>query len=284
VDTIYITSDPWRAEVAESAGVDRIMVDLEILGKPERQPFGNTVISGHSLSDVRRVRSSLNKALLLVRINPVHEQTRDEIRACIEEGADILMLPMFSNSAEVGTFVDSVDGRTRTCLLLETAAALARINEILDVGGVDEVHIGLNDLHLSLKLDFMFEILSGGLADYMAQIFRGRGIKFGIGGVARLGGGLLSAELVLSEHVRLGSTQVILSRNYGQIFKEYPPDAAAAVFRDEVTCLRKLVQHLSTLGQRELEATSMLFKREVTKIVSQATMQRQHRIAVQTVC
>ena len=37
---------------------------------------------------------------------------------------------------------------------------------------------------------------------------------FGFGGVARIGQGELSAEWVLSEHVRLGSSWVILSRAF----------------------------------------------------------------------
>ncbi len=280
METIYITNDPWRAQVAESAGVDRVMVDLEIIGKRERQPFGNTVISEHSLSDVRRLRSILKKAQLLVRINPPHEGMEDEIRDCLAEGADILMLPMFSNKQEVSAFVGWVGGRARTCLLLETAPALARIGEILETGGIDEVHLGLNDLHLALKLDFMFEVVSGGLADYMARIVHKQGIKLGIGGVARLGQGLLSAELVLSEHVRLGSTQVILSRDYGNIFNQHSPEAAPDVFRNEVQKLQAHVEHLRSLPPADLDANARALQSQVAVIASQIAARRGGRAAV----
>ena len=39
-------------------------------------------------------------------------------------------------------------------------------------------------------------------------------IKFGIGGIARAGEGIVSPEYILGEHVRLGSDAVILSRTF----------------------------------------------------------------------
>ena len=52
-----------------------------------------------------------------------------------------------------------VNKRVKTCLLLETSQALCRLDDILTLEGIDEIHIGLNDLHLSMGLDFMFELL-----------------------------------------------------------------------------------------------------------------------------
>jgi 2-keto-3-deoxy-L-rhamnonate aldolase RhmA len=267
MDTIFITNDSWRAQVAEQAGVDRVMVDLEIIGKSERQKNFDTLISRHSLSDVKRLRSVLNRSLLMVRINPMHEHTRDEIYACTAAGADILMLPMINHPAEASRFVQVVAGRSKTCLLLETGAALARLGDIISVSGIDEVHIGLNDLHLALKLDFMFEVMSGGLIDYMVQTIRDRGLRFGIGGVARLGHGLVSPELILSEHVRLGSSQVILSRDYNRIFDECGEEAIVGEFRREMEELQRCVKQLREL-EPQLQATnSRKLKFSVDKIV-----------------
>src|SRR6516165_2639041 len=142
MDTILITNDSWRAQAAEQAGVDRIMVDLEIMGKGERQKNLDTLISRHSVSDVARLRSVLGRALLMVRVNPIHNHTRDEVDACTAAGAKILMLPMFNHPAEVRQFIQIVGGRARICLLLETGTALARLHDIISVPGIDEVHIG----------------------------------------------------------------------------------------------------------------------------------------------
>ena len=132
-----------------------------------------------------------------------------------------------------------VGGRVGTSLLLETPAAVERIGEIVRVGGVEEVHLGLNDLHLAMGLDFMFELLSGGIVANCAEILRAHNIKFGFGGVARLGTGMLPAALILAEHQRLGSTQVILSRDFWAVFED-AHDAADATARlsNEVARIR----------------------------------------------
>lgn len=98
--------------------------------------------------------------------------------------------------------------------MIETAAALARIDKILAVPDVDEIFIGLNDLHISMGLTFMFELLSDGLVEYIADKCNKAGIPFGFGGIARIGEGDLPSDYILGEHVRLGSTSVILSRTF----------------------------------------------------------------------
>jgi len=269
MDTIFITNDELRAKTADEAGVDRIMVDLEVLGKPERQRGLDTVISRHTIADLRQLRPEVKRSLLMVRVNPVHENTEEEVEACIGAGADILMLPMFTHANEAREFIETVNGRARTCLLLETSQALVRIDEILRLGGIDEVHIGLNDLHLSLKLDFMFEIIAGGLADYLANCIRDSGLRFGIGGVARLGPATLDPELILSEHVRLGSSQVILSRDFHRIFAEYPEDRSVAIFRSEVEKLRACVDRFRTSSPETLLSNSQKLKLAVRQIVEE---------------
>ena len=63
---MYITNRPEIAEIAENA-VDRIFIDLEQIGKAERQEGMDTVQSLHSLDDIKKVKSVLSKAELLVR-------------------------------------------------------------------------------------------------------------------------------------------------------------------------------------------------------------------------
>lgn len=268
ISTIFITNEPARARVAEHAGVDRIMVDLEILGKEQRQGHLDTVISRHQLSDVERLRGTLSTASLMVRVNPIHEHSNDEIDDVIAAGAEIIMLPMFTYACEVMEFIELVRGRAKSCLLFETAGALANVHDILSLDDIDEVHVGLNDLHLSLGLKFMFELLTCGLVDYMAEAFRCRGIKFGIGGIARLGSGMVPAELILSEHVRLGSSRVILSRDYWKIFDERSEDVSRRAFKEEMKALEMHWDDLNRLTQEELLVNSSEIKKAVSKIVA----------------
>ena len=169
MELIFITNDPDLAISVQSAGVDRIMVDLEILGKQDRQGHLNTVISNHSLEDVKRIDSVLDISQLLVRVNPINEQSKLEIDSVIEQGADIIMLPMFKSALEVETFIELVDSRVKICLLLETQEAVSEIDNILLVKGIDEIHIGLNDLHLSMGLGFMFELLANGVLEKLSK-------------------------------------------------------------------------------------------------------------------
>lgn len=90
---MYITNHEDIAKIAENSGVDWIFIDLEINGKDERQGHLDTVISRHSLDDVNRVKKVLTKSELLVRVNPIYEQSKDEIDKVIKDGADIVMLP-----------------------------------------------------------------------------------------------------------------------------------------------------------------------------------------------
>lgn len=214
LDLLYITNDQKNAIEAEKAGVDIIFIDLEINGKYERQGYLDTVISNHKVEDIKKIKSILKKAKILTRINPMNKKSKEEIEKAIEYGTDIIMLPMFKTKEEVQKFIELINGRVKTCLLLETSQALCRIDDILEVKGIDAIHIGLNDLHLSLGLDFMFECLSNGIVEYLIEKIKEKNIKYGIGGIARIGEGELPADIILGEHVRLGSKMVILSRTF----------------------------------------------------------------------
>ena len=223
---MYITNRPEIAQIAESAGVDRIFVDMEYIGKSDRQGGMDTVQSHHTLDDVRQIAEAITTAELLVRINPIHEaseyfdSSREEIDGAIANGADILMLPYFKTVSEVQKFVQFVDGRAKTIPLVETPEAVSAIDDILCVDGIDEIFIGLNDLSLGYGKKFMFELLADGTVEDLSHKFRKKGIPFGFGGIASLGKGMLPSEKVITEHYRLGSTSAILSRsfcNVGQI-------------------------------------------------------------------
>ncbi|BBT15706.1 hypothetical protein WP8S17C03_17550 [Metapseudomonas otitidis] len=262
-----IANCPELAKFAIRSGVDRIFVDVEILGKELRQGHLNTVISRHTLDDVSRVRSSVPKGSLLVRINPIHDGSEVEIDSAIAAGADILMLPMFRGPEEVRVFTSAVRGRARCCLLLETVGAFVTLKECLQVRGIDEVHIGLNDLHLELGMDFMFEPLVNGMIDSIAKMLRDYSIPFGIGGIARVGEGLLPAELLLAEHVRLGSTAAILSRTFHRQASSVDEIKAQMDFSAEIEKLRMAFQQSKNCTEEELLAAHYRIQDSVRGIV-----------------
>ena len=175
---MYITNSEDVAHIAEEAGVDRIFVDMEYIGKTDRQGGMDTVQSRHTADDVRRLAQCLNKSELFVRVNPIHEKTdkysssKEEIDEVIEAGADLLMLPYFKTAEEVQTFVKYVDGRAKTVLLVETPEAAAIAENLVKIPGIDEMFIGLNDLSLGYGKNFMFELLLDGTVEELCLKFR----------------------------------------------------------------------------------------------------------------
>ena len=182
---MYLTNDPQVAAIAQAAGVDRIFLDLELRGKEERQKNMDTVISHNSLTDAAKLRAVLTSAQLLVRVNSMYDGSEAEINKVIADGADIVMLPYFKTVKEVSDFVSICKGRVRTCLLFETPEAVEHIDEILAVPGIDEVHVGINDLHLGYHLTFMFQLVADGTVEKLCRKFKEKGLPYGLGGVGR---------------------------------------------------------------------------------------------------
>ena len=243
---MYITNRPEIAQIAETAGVDRIFVDMEFIGKDERQKGLDTVKSHHTIRDIAAIRAAVESAEVLVRVNPIHTNFPDypdspeEIDAAIKAGADILMLPYFKTVEEVRTFLSLVNGRARTMLLLETPEAVERLDEILELPGIDEVHIGLNDLSLGYKRRFMFELLADGTVEQLCFKLRQKGVFYGFGGIASLGNGMLPSEYIIKEHYRLGSGCVILSRSFCDVTKVRHIGMINALFLKGVRKIREL--------------------------------------------
>ncbi len=128
-----ITNSPDWAAIAEDSGVNRIFVDLEKLGKVERQSKYDTLISDHKLEDVSRIRNKLVFSDLLVRIDPVNPETEVQIRNVIDAGADLIMIPMFENILDVdrvSKIVSCISKRVRIVPLVETPIALSIVENI----------------------------------------------------------------------------------------------------------------------------------------------------------
>ena len=246
LNLMYITNNPKVAKIAEDSGVDWIFVDMEFIGKDLRQGGLDTVQNHHTIEDICTIKTVLDKAKILVRVNPIHKNfagyfdSKEEIDEAINAGADIIMLPYFRTLNEVEEFLAYVDGRVQTCLLLETPEAVRLIDEILSLPGIDMIHIGLNDLHLAMGLKFMFQLLTNGTVDSLANKIKSRGVHFGFGGVANLHGGALPGSYVLKEHYRLGSTMVILGRSFCNTNVLTDENEIRKIFKSGVTGIREL--------------------------------------------
>lgn len=261
IELIQVTNDPAFARRCDALGGMRLWVDLERNGKAERQAGRNTFISTHTLDDVGRIKAVLQRSKLMVRVNPLHPGSVDEIDAVLAQGADRLMLPMFTEAWELQAFCALVKGRAPVTALLETADAFETLPEWVGTPGLDEVFVGLNDLHLSMGMHFMFEPLALGLVDTAARLARAQGLRFGFGGIARLHEGLLPGRDVLAEHLRLGSQAVILSRTF------HRPDSGER-FEDEVAALRSAERELALRSTEQVQADRLRIAETIGQIAA----------------
>ena len=263
---MYITNRPDVALIAERSGVDRIFVDMEWIGKADRQGNMDSVKNHHTVEDVKAIRKVLTRAELLVRVNPIHAATEaycssaEEIEAVIQAGADVLMLPYFKTLEEVRYFFKLVHKRCKTVLLLETAEAVEILDEILKLPELEEVHIGINDLALSYGKPFMFELVADGTVERLCRKLEQAGVFCGFGGIARLGKGKVPAEMIIREHYRIGSRAAILSRSFCNVDLVQDMNAVEEIFSAGIREIRALEEECAshmryfTDNRKQLEA------------------------------
>ena len=273
LNLMYITNKPAVAKIAEDVGVDWLFLDMEFIGKDSRQGGLDTVQNHHTVEDVKNIRNAIEKAKLLVRVNPIHEalpnypSSKDEIDATIAAGADILMLPFFKTVEEVKAFIKMVDGRAKTLLLVETVEAANLIDKILKVPGIDMIHLGLNDMHLELGMKFMFQLLADGTVDKLGNKIKAKGIPFGFGGIATLDGGALPGSMVLKEHVRLGSSMVIVSRSFCNTDLITDLDEVSKIFHTGIKAIRDLEAEVQNKPKEYFEKNHIEVVEAVNQIV-----------------
>lgn len=265
---MYITNDPAVAKIAADAGVDRIFIDMEVLGKAERQGGMDTVQSHHVPEDIAKVRAAIgDQAEIIVRVDPLNPNLQTEIDDAIKHGADIIMLPMWRAADDLRQLIRMVDGRAKVMPLLETDAAAEHLPEALGVQGIDQMHIGLNDLHLCYHQKFMFQLLTDGTVDRLSRLLREVDIPFGFGGVGRPGSGMLPAECIIAEHYRLGSQYVILSRSFCNTEKMTDLDEIRRIFQEGVADIRRVERDCTAWTQEQFDENHRKVCACVEKIV-----------------
>lgn len=214
LETMIITNDPKESVFWEKAGVDIIFIDLEVLGKSERQGHVDSVKSVHDIGDIAKIKPLLTSAKILVRVNPPNKETCSEIEKAIEGGADIIMLPMFETIEEILCAIDQIDGRCEFYPLIETPLAVELVPRLIKLKGIQGFHFGLNDLHLAMGFKFMFEVMLWPKFIDAVKVFDENNVFFGIGGVSKVGTGALLSDVIIRENFRVGSKRVILSRSF----------------------------------------------------------------------
>ena len=264
---MYITNKPEIAQIAERNSVDRIFVDLEVIGKLKRQKGLDSVKSMHILEDISAIKKALKKSELLVRINPMHAGSKEEIDKVIYQGADIIMLPMIQSFEDVEKFIMYVNGRCKKMLLIETIFSEQNINKLVALDEIQEYHIGINDLHLEHKKRFMFQMLSEGNVENICSVINKYSKPYGFGGIAKLNEGTLPARNIIAEHYRLGSTSAILSRSFCDMNAKIDLDEVETSFKNGIQEIRDYENWLATAPKSFFEDNQYIVGEKVKYIV-----------------
>ena len=211
LDLYLFSTDVASARAAEAAGVASVIVDWEHHGKAGRQRGYDTELNAGTAADVRALADALSIPVT-VRVDSLRGQCGADVERALDAGAETLMLPMAESAADVERFLTLVRGRARTLVQLETASLVDRVATIRDLPW-DSAYVGLNDLMISRRADWLWTPLLDGTLDRVFDALAGRPVGFG--GVTVMGGGHpIPFSLLLREMERLSCRLSFLRRTF----------------------------------------------------------------------
>jgi hypothetical protein len=255
LDLLLFEPEPEAAAAALAAGIDGLIVDLELDGKRRRQEGADTEINDQQPSDLELGRG-LGARLRYCRIEGPGLWTREQVEAVLGHAPTHVLLPMVETPEEVERLLAMVDGRAAVGILVETVAAVARAAELaaLPIFGA---FLGLNDLAIQRHSRHLFVALADGTVERVRAAFAGR--EFGFAGVTVLDGGHpVPVRLLLAELARLDATFSFLRRSFRrdrlgcdlafevgrlrEVWRELRARDADAVERDHQALLAKIAE------------------------------------------
>tara|TARA_B100000989_G_scaffold292510_1_gene268554 strand:+ start:587 stop:1423 length:837 start_codon:yes stop_codon:yes gene_type:complete len=277
INLFYITNNVIEAQIVDDLDIDWIFIDLETIGKKDRQNGRDTVLSNHNIDDIQKIKSRVNNTKILVRCNPIGKWSKDEFDEINLRGSkiDMVMLPYFKTIDEVKTFIELLDtSKMEAALLIETMDAISNLEKIIKIFPFKYMHIGLNDLHIERGTFFMFEPFIDGLITKITSICKENNQNFGIGGIGKIGTNLSpSPECVLNEHLRLNSNGVILSRSFKGNFNEKEKVLFRKRLSKSVEDLRNYEKLAKTLDSKQLLESYKLMKTDIEKTIKNGKIQ-----------
>ena len=271
INLFYITNNIVEAKIVDNLDIDWIFIDLETMGKKDRQIGRDTVLSNHSITDISRIKNIIHNTKILVRCNPIGKWSKNELDAinCLDAEIDMVMLPFFKTRDEVKIFIDLLDtSKIKPALLVETLDAIANLEEILKLFPFEYVHIGLNDLNIERGTVSMFEPFVDGLMSKVTSILRNNNQNFGIGGIGKIGSNIFpTPECLINEHLRLKSNGVILSRSFKGTFTEEQKNIFKMELAKSVIDLRKYEKKAKNFNNKQLKESYELMSNDINRVI-----------------
>ena len=257
------TNSPPLAKFFDSIDcVESIFVDLETLGKRDRQPNPQTFVSTHTPDDVSILRKVIKSSHLGVRINPVNPNTVNEINFLLNCGVDVIMLPYFHNLDEVNFVLEVINGKASLDLLVETPSSLLLVDKI-PLNHIRNLHFGLNDLSIAFKLNHIFSAYFNDQLIASASFLSSAQATFGFGGVGRVYSSPISSFNVLSRSYSLRGQRLILARSFTNSF--FNPNGERLIY-DELYKFESILFYLSGLSDASLKSHDASFLSYLSRI------------------
>ncbi len=195
------------------AGAAGVVIDWERRGKRRRQAGADTQINAHTPADLAAVRAATG-GRVLCRVNRWGPWTSAEIDLAARLGADEVLLPLVRRTGEVDAALDAVGGRCGLGILVETADAVARADELVR-RPVSRVYVGLSDLMIDRGAESLFGAMVDGTVDRVAAAAAAHGVPFGVAGLTVPEAGRpVPSRLLAGALGRLGASFTFLRRSF----------------------------------------------------------------------
>ena len=204
---------PAAARSVVDAGAGGVVVDWENRGKVARQAGVDTQVNGDTPEQLAAVRASTG-GTVLCRVNQWAPWTPAEIDLAVDRGADEVLLPMVRRVEEVDAALEVVDGRCGLGILVETADAVRRVDDLV-ARPLSRVYVGLNDLMIDRGGRSLFATLVYGTVDRVARAAAASGTPFGVAGLTLPEAGRpVPCRLLTGALARVGASFTFLRRSF----------------------------------------------------------------------
>lgn len=159
MSTATVNEWPRRSQLFVPAHVDKFAakavtldVDGVVLDLEDAVPAAERAGARHALA--RRTVDLSATSRVIVRVNADGDLPED-LRACQDAGVSEVLLPKVSGPHDIERFLDlcgDIGYSTRLSILVESAAGLTRIHQILASTAIETVCLGAEDLRAELEL------------------------------------------------------------------------------------------------------------------------------------
>jgi citrate lyase beta subunit len=235
IELVLFTTETEMVLQADKAGINHFMVDLEQSDLDSRKALTGKETEVNKVEDILSLSKITNKPIWC-RINAYGEHSKQEVQSVIENGVDVILLPMVKTIEEVKEFLILINGQAKTGILVETKEACDLANQLSKLP-LDYIYVGLFDLSLSRNSNDIFEPLYDGTVEILRNIFNKQ--KFGVAGLTTIDSGKPIPGLQLMNHIaRLGCDFTFLRNSFKK-------DIQGKCFNQEILSIRQAWDHFT---------------------------------------